>query len=1340
MTGQQKLTWYTGESYFNIILVGYQYDNLVNKTLFSEGDYLNFPIPMAYISSLPNTTALYQLMIGQPQNCGQYIYDEVDDNSETVLLTQDVDYLANPNPVLYPIFEEYYAGVIWLGSCGYTSVASDLVHDNSTCVVGRDRLRVGYPPYDPFQGQLPPSDYHLVQDTCKITLTLIKRVARFIQRPYVPCPPLLTTINDDINTFLTSDQKGKINSIITAHPENYPFTHNSNDISPKDKGSCDNPCSCNQTETASTVNLKSGNYYHSQNVIAKPETLTLDLSYNNLENQDTPLGKGWTHNYNIRLNETTGSITLTLGNGDFLNFVLSGNTYLPDSTSNDTTTIIKNMDNSYTHTFKNGLTQTFNSTGQLSTITDANGNTTTLSYSGADLTAITDSTGRNLNITSSGGRISSIKDPAGRTTTFTYSGNLLISVTDPSGNSWTYTYDAYGNMTQKTNPAGFQSINVYDANGKNTSSTNPEGKTKTISYDSTTTSTITEKDGGIWTRTYDPTINASTVSIDPSGNTTSHTYDSKGNMLTSTTPNYNTTSYTYDTDNNITSVTDPLGHTINYTYNHLGKILTKSESTVANQPPVTGDMIAATPDQVLANTTSDVLTTTKVYDDKGNLLQTIDPKGHTTVFTYDTRGNLLTTTDPRNKSNTLVYDAYNNVSSITDQKGNTTNFTYDVLGNLLTETNPAGKITTYDYDVLNHLVKITDPLNHITQYTYDKMGNRLSTTDGNGMVTTSTYNYKNLPLTVVNALSNITTMVYSGSGCSSCGGSGNDKLISVTDANNNNTHYEYDLSGQLIKEIDPKGNSTSYVYFSDGTVYSRTDGNGNVTYYTYDAKGRLTSRKYSDGTGDTFTYNAVGNLITAQNANISYKLSYNTNNNLTHISDNKGRKIHYVLNSNGNRTKMTAPDGRITTYDYDPRNNLTMLVSNGNTYKFTYDTLNRRTETINPNGTSTTYTYDADSRIKTLDTLTSTGLTINSISHTYDNTINRVKKTEPSGTVKYTYDNVYRLIISATGKTTNEQYSYDATGNRTSGPTTSTTYSIDQGNQLTSTTNAIFSYDNNGNIITKTTGGITTTYTYDGENRLVNIETSDGSTIVYIYDPFGRRIEKTINGVTTKYLYDGANILYEYDNKKNITTRYTHNIAIDDPIGIETGGQLYAYHKDTLGSIRAITDSAQAIVNTYNYDNFGNMTQTGTLTQPFTYTGREWDKETGLYYYRARYYDPMEGRFIQKDPLSFAGGDVNLYGYVQNNPVNFIDPTGLMGFIPYLDRIGNAGNTIAQDVWGNGGPSKITDIGGLLLSKPQNEPLIIDPNNPAFKNYNTPIKNKCEPTKTNDFEKYIFNL
>jgi RHS repeat-associated protein len=164
----------------------------------------------------------------------------------------------------------------------------------------------------------------------------------------------------------------------------------------------------------------------------------------------------------------------------------------------------------------------------------------------------------------------------------------------------------------------------------------------------------------------------------------------------------------------------------------------------------------------------------------------------------------------------------------------------------------------------------------------------------------------------------------------------------------------------------------------------------------------------------------------------------------------------------------------------------------------------------------------------------------------------------------------------------------------------------------------------------------------------------------YKYDPFGRRIEKEVNGVVSRYVYDGPNILAEYDGDGKVKARYIHNLAVDDPLAMEQGGKTYYYHKDGLGSIVSMSDETGQTVQGYEYDSFGRiLSRSGNIQNPFTYTGREYDEETGLYYYRARYYDPHPGRFLTKDPIGFAGGDLNLYRYVQNNPVNRIDPWGL---------------------------------------------------------------------------------
>jgi RHS repeat-associated protein len=237
-------------------------------------------------------------------------------------------------------------------------------------------------------------------------------------------------------------------------------------------------------------------------------------------------------------------------------------------------------------------------------------------------------------------------------------------------------------------------------------------------------------------------------------------------------------------------------------------------------------------------------------------------------------------------------------------------------------------------------------------------------------------------------------------------------------------------------------------------------------------------------------------------------------------------------------------------------------------------------------------------------------------------------------------------------------------------------YVYDNLNRLLEDDTYTYTYDNNGNLTSKVdkVSSVTTTYQYDGENRLIQVATPT-DIVLYQYDGFGRRISKTINGVVTKYVYDREDILFELDENNQIKARYTHGPGIpalpagrDEPISVDrdTDGNgtletTYYYHYDGLGSVTAITDSAGTVVQTYVYDAFGKIVQqTGSIENSSAYTGREWDAEAGLYFYRARYYDPSIGRFINADPIGFSGGDVNFYVYVQNNPVNFADPYGLI--------------------------------------------------------------------------------
>jgi len=204
--------------------------------------------------------------------------------------------------------------------------------------------------------------------------------------------------------------------------------------------------------------------------------------------------------------------------------------------------------------------------------------------------------------------------------------------------------------------------------------------------------------------------------------------------------------------------------------------------------------------------------------------------------------------------------------------------------------------------------------------------------------------------------------------------------------------------------------------------------------------------------------------------------------------------------------------------------------------------------------------------------------------------------------------------------------------------------------------------DANGNTLSDPSGK---SYTWDFENRLTQtvVPGANGGTTSFKYDPFGRRIQKSGPLGTTNYLYDvidgDANLIEEMDSAGNLLARYNHELEADTPLSMFRSGTASYYERDGLGSVTSLSNSAGALVNTYTYDSFGKLTaSTGTLTNPFQYTAREFDPETGLYEYRARYYDQSVGRFNSEDPIRFKGG-IDFYRYVGNNPITRTDPDGM---------------------------------------------------------------------------------
>lgn len=322
------------------------------------------------------------------------------------------------------------------------------------------------------------------------------------------------------------------------------------------------------------------------------------------------------------------------------------------------------------------------------------------------------------------------------------------------------------------------------------------------------------------------------------------------------------------------------------------------------------------------------------------------------------------------------------------------------------------------------------------------------------------------------------------------------------------------------------------------------------------------------------------------------------------------------------------------------------------------------------------YGYDAAGQLTQRSISTTIGLLLDE-RYDYDAVGNLVRTvSNRDGTTDYTYDELGRLI-GANGPGLATSYTYDTAGNRTTAG--SITYSYDVGGRLTSTSDGTaYGYDAAGNLVSRTRAGQTTRLTWDSQNRLVRITYPNETFSAYGYDDGGRRISKRLpDGTVRYYVYSGEMLLQEIDGGGKVVASYTYD-SIDRPISMWRNGKTYFYLLNHLGSVVGLADTSGVLVATYHYDPWGNLlSNTGAVENPLRFTAREYDAESGLYFYRARYYDPQVGRFISRDPIGISGG-LNLYAYVGNNPLAWTDPRGLSG----------EGPGYARDSWWGTQPQK----------------------------------------------------
>ncbi len=966
----------------------------------------------------------------------------------------------------------------------------------------------------------------------------------------------------------------------------------------------------------------------------------------------------------------------------------------------DFTSLVRNPDGTYVRTYKDGSFHRFDAEGRLTAAVDTTGDTTAYSYDAAGrLTAVTDPAGLQTVLTYSGNHLASVTDPSGRTTRFDHdSAGNLIRITDADGSARNFSYDGRHRLTGQRSKRGFDTTYSYNFAGQNDRVVRSDSSVRTLTpkvsvglFAAGTAGAPVVRPQAAMARYVDGRGNAvvhdtdrfgaSVRTVDAGGRVTTAVRNQHGNPTRITSSNGSFQDFTYDGRGNLLSLrqTGSGGggvQDLRLTYEPVRNRVTEIQDPAGQKLMIQYDA-AGNPIRI-----TDPLggVTTSTYNARGQVVTTTDAHGHTTRFTYDAAGNTETLTDargvvtrftrdavgrvvaiteaaglPEERTRRYSFDAMNRTLSAADPAGGAVLYTYDADSNLIATTSPTGEVFSRNYDSLQRITRWDDPAQGVTQLTYDANGNVTTLLDSKGARTAFEYDVNNRLVRTVDALNGERRMTYDARG----------NMVDFRNALGRSWTLAYDSLDRLTRQTDPLGRSTTFTYDSRNLLTGSVDAASRAFSFVYDALGRAVEVRTPDNTLRT-TYDAAGNVTAMEDNDSRLVFAYDAahrpiQTEIVDVGVQPGAVLDATFDAVANRTRLADSAGGVTTWTYDDIGRMTGLTTpGGKPIALGYDARGRFTDISFPNGLSLDYDYNAQGKLSALHYRDGSGAALSSFTYLYDVLGKLITVAEGARVREYSYDALERLVNGGTAGLP-ETYSYDAVGNRLSSQL-SAAYRYDAANQLLEDDRFTYQYDVVGNLIAKTekSTGAATGYQYDAQHQLTRIDFPDGSSATYRYDVMGRRIEKSVNGLVTRYIYDGLNILLEYDGNDNFVARYSHGPGLDRPLALERGGQSYFYLTDHQGSVRFLTGESGATVNRYEYDSFGRLlVKDEGVPNPFTYTGRELDEKSGLYFHRSRYYDPEVGRFITRDPLGLGGGDPTFYAYGGGDPVNRTDPSGL---------------------------------------------------------------------------------
>jgi RHS repeat-associated protein len=976
----------------------------------------------------------------------------------------------------------------------------------------------------------------------------------------------------------------------------------------------------------------------------------------------------------------------------------NGNGYIEtetDAEGNVTKTVYDEMNNPFSVTDPEGNTVFYkhDEVGNLREVTEAVKN----AYNSSGVLLFTENQLNALKVTSFE------YDHAGR----------LISRTDFNNNTWEYRYNANGQLTRIIDPYLNPTVMDYDEMGNLDFTINARDARTEFEYDNLgRVRFVTDALNGITEYRYDINGNVNRL-IDARNNTWQYKFDNEGRLEESIDPELNRTTYrynalgqlersiihlgncaancqgtatdavyrfTYDAAGRLKTETDPKGHVFENFYDVFGRLERRKNNT--DNTEITfeyfdnGWLKSATDENQIKTsytyygnglvkdirkTQGGVTVTEAAYEYCANgwLRFATNRHGSVTEYRYDNNGNVrfvineVTSTNEQgnpvqqNIRTEYVYDALNRVKAIIDPEKGRTDFKFDASGNIEEITDAEGHTESFEYDLLDRLILHTDKNGNDTQFKHDANGNVIEVIDA--LNHSSFFEY--------DALNRLTKA----------------RLFRGTEEQV--TQYHYDPRGLLVKTINAAGHEKEYRYDLNGNLRYIKDEDGNETVFEHNSQNRIKSILYDDGRLAEFRYDPAGRLEEVEDWTGTTTFELDLLGRIKSVNDSNGNLTGYTYNDVLNTVTIAYPDDSVVKQSFDEVNRLTSVKDGDDNLitSYTYDTASRLERLVRGNGTVERYEYDA----------------IGQLTHVFSgNQLLRETKYDANGNiteeegVSFGYDALNRLTSAG-----NNTFQYDSLGNLTrsveGGVTTTYTYN-NLNQQLTRTsggTTVTSTFDNRGNL----TASAGSAFVYDATNRMIHGTNAQGDISEYIFNGLGYLVETRQNGIEQVTVLDYTspfkNVIMEITEPSWLASldfvgtttpagetpplpqmglqllegdwqinRYVHGLGL---ASVTVDEEIFYTHLDRLGSVRSMTDSTGAVVHSVSYDAWGRPSGDVEWAK---YTVHAWDDVLGLYFAQARMYDAENRRFMAIDPVKDG---LNWYAYCGNNPMTFIDPTGL---------------------------------------------------------------------------------